>query len=246
MVHGVRPATILFDLDGTLADSFALIAGAFRHACRAVLGREATEAEVLARWGLPLPLRLAGLDAGRVPDLLAAYSAWYDAHHAALLRPFPGVPAMVRALAGLGVRLGVVTSKRRGPALRDLEALGLAPFLETVVAAEDAAAPKPAPDPVREALRCLRMARAGAWMVGDGPLDIEAGRRAGVLTVGAAWGALDRAALVAAAPDYLAERPEDVVALASGTSAVPPPTGADAGASAPDAGASPAVPSDAG
>jgi hypothetical protein len=50
----VQFTTVLFDLDGTLVDSFELIAEAFRHAIRAVRNREATDDEVFSRWGEPL------------------------------------------------------------------------------------------------------------------------------------------------------------------------------------------------
>jgi pyrophosphatase PpaX len=86
-------ATVVFDLDGTLIDSFALIAESFRHAALAVLGRSLTEGEVLARWGEPLH---------RAEELIAAYTAHYEAQHDRLCRPFPEIPEMLAALAARG------------------------------------------------------------------------------------------------------------------------------------------------
>lgn len=215
-IHGKMPAAVLFDLDGTLLDTFALITRAFRDACRAVLGREPSEREVLERWGQPLAVRFRAIAPSRVDALIAAYTAAYDASAAALARPFPGVEDLLRRLRDGGAGLAVVTSKRRRSALRDLDVVGLLPCFAAVVASEDVARVKPAPDPVLHALRALDAETAQGWMVGDSTLDIQAGRAAGVRTIGALWGAREREALAASAPDYVAASPAEVVSLVLG------------------------------
>ncbi len=208
--------TVLFDLDGTLLDSFALIMAAFRHACDTVLGYVPTEDALHAHWGEPLRTRFAYFAPDRVDELVAAYTPYYDVLQTQLAAPFPGVPQMLQRLRRRGARLGVVTSKRRRAALRDLDVFHLAQYLDTVVVAEDVVSPKPAPDAVLEALRRLDAQRAQAWMVGDWILDIQAARAAAVTSVAAMWGAWDRSALLGSAPDYVAERPEDIVRLLAG------------------------------
>lgn len=209
------PTAVLFDLDGTLLDTFALITSSFRAACRAVLGREPTEREVVERWGQPLAARFASIDPARTEALIAAYSAAYDAAHAEA-RPFPGVEDLLRTLRGGGAVLGVVTSKRRRAALRDLEAFDLLACFDAVVASDDVKAVKPAPEPVVRALHALLVTPAHGWMVGDGVLDVQAGRAAGVRTIGALWGAREREALAASAPDYVAASPAEVASLVFG------------------------------
>jgi pyrophosphatase PpaX len=213
----VRFTTVLFDLDGTLVDSFALITQSFRHAVRMARHREATDDEVFARWGEPLRIRLASVAAPHeLPEVLAAYTAFYQEHHDGLARLFPGVAEMVGELAGLGCRLGVVTSKRRTTTEQDLEVFGLAPFIRAAVTSDDVTVFKPAADPVREALRRLGGDARDALMVGDAVFDIRSGTAAGVATAAALWGARDREAVLAAAPDYVVERPEDVPPLVAG------------------------------
>lgn len=207
---------ILFDLDGTLLNSFDLIAASFRYAGRAVLGREFTDHDVAAHWGEPLSRRFAAIDSRRIPDLIAAYTAHYELYHEQMAAPFPGVLQMLRALAHRGFRLGVVTSKRRRPMEQALEAFGFAPYIEGAVCAEDVVSPKPAPDSVVEAARRLSIPAGEAWMVGDGVFDIQAAHAAGTVSVAALWGTREREALLASNPDYVAERPADVVALVSG------------------------------
>lgn len=205
--------TVLFDLDGTLIDSYALIAAAFRHAARAVLGRELDDDQVAVKWGEPLPARFAHVAPNRVAALVDAYTAYYDVHHARLCAPFPGVPAMLAALGSRGCRLGVVTSKRRRSTAQALEGFGLTAWIRAAVTAEDVPAPKPAPDPVLEALRRLGSSPEEAVVVGDGVFDIRAARAAGVLSAAATWGTREGPALLAAGPDYVVATPQEVVSL---------------------------------
>jgi len=210
-----RGEAVLFDLDGTLVDSFALIAASFAHAVREVLGRDPTEAELYHRWGAPLRARAEAVAPGRAAELARAYERYYDAHQDQVA-VFPGVPEMLQALREHEVRLGVVTSKRRHRAVRTLEAVGLADLFDCVVAEEDAIRPKPAPDPVRGALRALGVSPQGAWMVGDAPFDVLAARSAGVRSVAALWGTREREELLALGPDYVATEPSEVVAAVLG------------------------------
>ncbi len=204
---------IAFDLDGTLIDSFALIAASYRHAASTVLGRSLTEEEVTVRWGEPLPVRAAHLAPGRVAEFVGAYTAYYDAHHERLCPSYPGVPEMLAHLAARGCRLGIVTSKRRRSTEQAVEAFGLGAWIRAAVCAEDVRIPKPAPDPVVEALRRLDAQAHEALVVGDGAYDIQAARAAGVRSAAAMWGTREREALLAAGPDYVVTRPDEVCSL---------------------------------
>ena len=209
------PRAVLFDLDGTLIHSHHLIVASFRHACRAVLGRELSEADAQIRWGQPLHARFTAVAPDRVPELVDSYTAYYSEHERRLASVFPGVPEMLAALAGAGRAIGVVTSKRSRAAVQTLRVLDLARWVTTTVGAEDAPAPKPAADPVRVALRRLLVEPAYALMVGDGVFDIQAARAAGVRAAAALWGAEDAAGLLACRPDYVVRSPEEVTALAA-------------------------------
>ena len=208
--------SVLFDLDGTLLDSFDLIATSFRHAGREVLGREVTDTEILARWGAPLRERFAPLTSS-TPDLMEqlidAYVAHYEAHHDRMASLFRGVYEMLASLRRLGCAMGVVTSKRRRSTMQALDAFHLTAFIRVAVTADEVAAAKPAPDPIREALRRLGRHPGTALMVGDGAVDIRAARAADVRSVAALWGAREIDPVLAAGPDCVAYTPHDVVAL---------------------------------
>ncbi|MDR7555292.1 MAG: HAD-IA family hydrolase [Armatimonadota bacterium] len=207
---------VLFDLDGTLLDSYRLISEAFRHACQEVLGRDLTEEEITADWGAPLRRRferLPGVRPEQVRPLMDAYLTAYEAAHDRLARLFPGVPEMLDALRARGCRMAIVTSKRRRTTDLAVRAFGLDRWIDVVVTEQDTPRPKPAPDPIWHALHALGATPADALLVGDGVFDIEAARRAGVRAVAALWGSREAGRLRAAGPDYEAAHPADVVAL---------------------------------
>jgi 3-amino-5-hydroxybenzoic acid synthesis related protein len=203
---------VLFDLDGTLVDSYGLIAEAFQHACRTVMGREITEAELLTDWGAPAPARFSRIDPERVQELVDAYTSYYEVH-LRRVRLFPGVRETLEDLAARGCRMAIVTSKGRGRARQTLQALDLARFFAAVVDAQDIQAPKPSPDAILVALGRLESRPEEALMVGDSLLDIEAARAAGVRSAAAMWGTPEADALRAARPDYELESPVEVAGL---------------------------------
>ncbi len=216
-MHAQSPIrAVLFDLDGTLLDSYTLIAESFRHACRAVLGREISDAEIVADWGAPLRVRfqrVRGAAPSRVKTLMDAYLAYYDAQHDRLATLFPGVLEMLEALKRRGCHMGLVTSKRRYTTRLAVQAFALGRFFDAVVSEQDVPAAKPAPDPVLKALRDLDAQPHEALMVGDAVFDIQAARAAGVASVAALWGSREIEAVRAAGPDYEVASPNDVAAL---------------------------------
>lgn len=216
---GARPAAwsaVLFDLDGTLADSIELILRCYRHTIRTHLGGDPDDAAWLAGLGQPLHVQFA--DFARTPDevqgMVDTYVGYQRTVHDRLVRPYPGVAAVLDRLTADGARIGVVTSKRREIALRTLGVCGLADRFDPIVTPEDVVRPKPDPEPIRFALRALGDPDPErVLMVGDAPVDILCGRAAGVRTAAALWGPFPRAALEDARPDALLDSIEDVLAL---------------------------------
>ena len=184
----MRFPTVLFDLDGTLIDSGAMILASFRHATRTVLAREIPDEELTAAvGGSTIYEQMATFDPDRVDDLVAVYREHNTPLHEDL-QAFAGVHDLLGTLRGEGRALGVVTAKRRRTVDLAFRVLDLGRYFDTVVAAEDTKRHKPDPEPVHEALGRLGSAVESAAFVGDSPFDVAAGRAAGVFAVGVSWG----------------------------------------------------------
>jgi pyrophosphatase PpaX len=208
-------AAYLFDLDGTLIDSVALILESFHHTRERHYGDRLPDDYYLTTLGMPLRDSFARMAASpeEVEALVRTYVEYNLMHHDSMVRPYEGVVAMVEALTKRGARLGLVTSKLGNTARRGLRVAGIEGAFELVVAADDVKRGKPDPEPVLLALERLGVSAADALFVGDSPHDIEAGNRAGVKTAAATWGPFPRAALDAAKPTFFVHSPHDVLAL---------------------------------
>jgi len=207
------PRAVLFDLDGTLLDSTALIIAAFQETCRHLLHRDVDRATILRDWALPIRARFHVLAPDRAEELSQDYLARYLAMHDRCARLFPGVPETLDALRDRGYEMAIVTSKRRATTRAALDAFRLDRWCRVVVTDEDVTRHKPDPEPVRTAARRLDLRPADVLMVGDTPFDIAAGQRAGAATAAALWGTLDENALRAQRPDHELTQPADLLVL---------------------------------
>lgn len=208
----MRYSTVLFDLDGTLVDSGAMILASFRHATRTVLAREIPDEELVAAvGGTTIHDQMRTFDAERVEELVDAYRE----HNAPLhreLEAFEGVDDLLETLAAEGRTLGIVTSKRRRTLDLALDVLGIRRFFDTVVTTDDTARHKPHPEPVLLALKRLGADPAEAAFVGDSPFDVAAGKAAGVYSAGVTWGKIhSEERLLEAGADIIVHSPEELL-----------------------------------
>ena len=208
----VRYPIVLFDLDGTLIDSGAMILASFRHATRTVLERDIPDEELAALvGGMNIQEQMRTLDPDRVDELVLAYREHNEPLHADL-QAFPGVEDLLAALERQGRRLGIVTSKRRRTVDLAFAVLPIERFFDVVVTSGDTERHKPHPDPVLLALERLSANGARAAFIGDSPFDVGAGKAAGTFTVGVSWGGLHpEQRLVEAGADVVVHKPEDLL-----------------------------------
>jgi phosphoglycolate phosphatase len=182
---------VVFDWDGTLADSTALIAAAIQAACRDV-GEpvpDAMTARYVIGLGLADALRHAapGLPVERHRDLSARYRHHYLGGDADIPL-FDGAREMLDELDALGCLLGVATGKSRVGLDRALGQYGLAHrFVATRCG--DEGFPKPNPDMLLHLMDRVGVDPRETLMIGDTTHDLELARNAGVASVGVAYGA---------------------------------------------------------
>ncbi len=206
---------VLFDFDGTLADSTDLVMQCYRHTMTIHLGEPPPDEEWLRGFGTPLEpqIRRFARSESEATAMLKTYRDYQGIHHDRLLRPFEGVVPMVQELLDRQVPLAIVTSKHREGTVRGLELCTLSACFAEIVTPEDVVNPKPHPEPVLHALERLGVQADEAVFIGDSPHDIVAGREAGTFTAGVLWGPFPRAVLEAEHPDFLLISPHDVLGL---------------------------------
>lgn len=183
---------VLFDLDGTLADTAPDLVAALNHVCaeqdtappayEQAAGNVSNGAIGLTRLAFPEH------DEMTQQQLCARLVEVYEANLCVNTSTYPGMRELLDELSCRDIAWGIVTNKLRRLAVPIIEQLGLADECAVVVGGDTAARNKPAPDPIIYALDELQLAPAAVAYVGDHRKDIQAGRGAGVSTVAVTWG----------------------------------------------------------
>ena len=190
---------VIFDLDGTLADTALDLAAALNHALKK-MGRAPVPAEQVRSMvghGARALLRKGLAATGEVSEALVeqgfpVFLDYYEAHIADHSRPFDGVEAAFDQLDALGVRRAICTNKLEGLTHSLVAALGWQDRFDAIVGGDTLPQRKPDPAPVHEAI-----ARAGggrAAFVGDSINDTDAARAAGIPCIALTFGFSDRPA----------------------------------------------------
>jgi pyrophosphatase PpaX len=184
----VRFPVVLFDLDGTVVDTGAIILASMRHAAVTVLGRNYSDAQLLATVGGPgLEAQMHALDPERVDELVRVYREHNEPLHETI-GLCAGMDVMLEELKDRGHRLGIVTAKRRRTVDLAFARVPVEHLFDVVVAGDETAQHKPHPAPLRLALERLGASPAEAAYVGDSPFDMQAANAAGMRAIGVSWG----------------------------------------------------------
>ncbi len=175
-----RYESVIFDLDGTLADTEPLVIGCMLDTINA--HGHAVDEELLLKFiGPPLPVMLynmLGLDGEQSHAIYMDYLKRYEDVYMPQTRPLPGAEPLLDALGAAEVPLAVVTNKREDAGRKTVELLGWTDRFETIIGADTASDPKPHAAPLLHALEILEGEPESAVMVGDTESDMGAGRNA--------------------------------------------------------------------
>lgn len=175
---------VIFDVDGTLVDSNDAHAAAWR--------------DVLEEFGIERDFaavrRLIGMGGDKLLPTLTGISSESELgkriverrgrrfrdEYLRVVRPFPGVRALLDRIAGDGFRLGVASSAKEDELNALLDVAGVTDLVHRQTSSDDVDSSKPDPDAINAALAKLHVEPGAATMVGDTPYDVEAAARAGV------------------------------------------------------------------
>ncbi|MBZ4317861.1 HAD family hydrolase [Streptomyces huiliensis] len=209
---------VIFDLDGTLADTAPAITAVTAQILSA-MGRTPVEQEIRATVGRPLDqnfAQLLGVEAGHqdVGQAMSRYRELFGAHVRAqgsrLL--FPGVASGLPRLREVGRKLGIATSKVHAAAVKTVELTGIRDQFEAIAGHDSVPRGKPCPDMALKIAEELGLQPEECVVVGDASGDIEMGIAAGMSTIGVGYGVATAAELTAVGADTVVDSFDAVVA----------------------------------
>jgi 2-phosphoglycolate phosphatase len=213
------PRAILFDLDGTLADTAPDLAAAV-NLLRTVRGMAPTPYSVLRPTASAGARGMIGAAFGLTPadeGYDALRLEWFNNYQAAIAvhsTLFGGVPELLAGLVSAGIAWGIVTNKPARFTDPLVPQIGLG-HAGCVISGDTMAHPKPHPAPLLEGARRLGVAPEQCWYVGDDLRDIEAGHAAGMVTAACAWGYCGSIEPTTWGADHLLAHPEELLTLVS-------------------------------
>jgi phosphoglycolate phosphatase len=210
---------VIFDFDGTLADTWRDIASALNRTLQEA-GLARVDGPDVRFWigegVLPLLRRAAphADDAG-LGALYERFSEHYLRSCLETTETYPGIPECLEQLRDAAL---VVASNKPTRFLdRVIEGLGLKRHFQIVLGGDSLRVRKPDPAIVAHVIERLAEPVGQVWMVGDSAVDVATGRAAGARTVGCAWGLRGRSELRAAQAEFLIEHPREIPPIVSGS-----------------------------
>jgi HAD superfamily hydrolase (TIGR01509 family) len=184
---------LIWDMDGTLIDSGAVVPDAFIATVQAISGRTYTREQVIDLYPVGPPALMLTRLLGRSSTAadLAEYHQRLRAT-ASTIQPYPEIASVLTMLHGR-LPMAVFTGASSQAAHLLLEEIGLLDYFGVVVAGDQVDRQKPHPDGILRVCERLGVPTQGAAYVADAPIDLEAARRAGALPIAAGWGHLYQA-----------------------------------------------------
>jgi pyrophosphatase PpaX len=181
--------TLLFDFDGTIADTYPIIFYSFKTIFKEFKGQDVTDQFIFQKFGPAESeiIRTNFADLKNTDSVLQRYYEVYDQHHARLTPPRPQLVRVLKVFKQRGFRLGVVTGKGRRSLDISLGHLFPANLFDVSVAGDEIARPKPHPEGLEKALAALKADPTEAVFIGDTDADFLAGRALNMATIGVRW-----------------------------------------------------------
>ena len=198
---------IIFDFDGTLADTEALITQTMQKTIEALHLEPRSREQCRAMIGLPLKetfMRLIPMTGEMGDRCVDTYSQIFGRdNRPGVVRLFPHVADTLAALYAHGYTLTIATSRHRESLMEFLQGMQIDTYFRYIVTVSDVAQAKPHPDMVLQTMEYLSIAPADTLMVGDAVYDIQMGHHAGVHSCGVTYGNGTRADMVACQADHI-------------------------------------------
>jgi phosphoglycolate phosphatase len=215
MTAALRYRAVLFDLDGTLVDSYSALAEAVNHARRSEGLGELSETRIrdFVGDGVDRLLQRAFERTEVSPEIVDAFESRYDEVCCAESKVLADVNATLDQLAELGVEMAVCTNKPTVFSKKILDFLDLSRHFRAIVGPDLAGARKPDARHLAVTMESVQCDAQQTLFVGDMPIDVRAARNSGIDVAVVPTGSSTREQLVAAEPDHFLERFADLIQI---------------------------------
>ena len=203
--------SIIFDVDGTLVDNSNVIIHLFKTLVKQYTGKDMTQQDIVSLWGPPgdeIFKKVFPLDVVDQAwhEFLAEYQKMHPKQGYFTLDDFRTLRKKVKYLS-------IFTGKSRTTLKISLEILGFNDVFDYIMTGNDVERSKPYPDALFQIIGVLNLDKTKTLFIGDSPLDIIAGKSAGVKTAAAVWGSVEIEKLLNSDPDFVFESPEEFMAF---------------------------------
>ncbi|MDP4087074.1 MAG: HAD family hydrolase [Bacillota bacterium] len=179
---------VIFDFDGTLADTLPVCFFAFKAVFREFDNRELTSEEIKAMFGPSetgiIRKNLMNTDYEKAIEL---FYEKYNDEHQSLVQKNEEINNLLMRLKKEGYKLGIYTGKARRSLDISLKCLEMSHFFDVMITGDDVELPKPHPEGINKALAQLNVPYNEAIFLGDSDADIWAGKQAMIHTIGVQW-----------------------------------------------------------
>ena len=215
MTASLRYRAVLFDLDGTLVDSYAALTEAVNHARRGEGLGDLSDARIRTFVGdgveKLMERAFERTDVSRT--LVAAFESRYDEVCCQESKVLADVEATLDRLSALGVAMAVCTNKPTVFSKKILDFLELSRYFRAIVGPDLAGARTPDAQHLLVTLESVECAPEETLFVGDMPIDVRAARNSGIDVAVVATGSSTREQLTEAEPDHFLERFSDLIKI---------------------------------
>lgn len=202
---------VLFDLDGTLLNTNQLIIESFKHVFETELNIYPEDEEIVQYFGEPLLMTLARYDEKNPQRLYDAYIKYNEKNHDDVVFAMEGAEKAILGLKKRGIKVGVVSSKRRIMVDRGLKVCCLSELMDVIITPEDTEKHKPDGAPLIKACSLLGIDPTDALMVGDSHFDILCGKNAMAKTCLVKYTAIPIENILKYKPNFLIEKLTDLL-----------------------------------
>jgi phosphoglycolate phosphatase len=207
---------VLFDLDGTLADTAPDLGYAVNHMreTRGLPPLPSSATRPVTSLGARGLLNAAfgiGPDHPDYGAMREEFLLLYEKNICRETRLFSGIPELLNALEARGLRWGVVTNKSERLARLLLDELRMKSRAACIIGGDSTPRFKPHPDPLFAACRAIHEDPGASIYVGDDQRDVEAGHAAGMKVAAVRWGYLNGGKPESWNADWMLEQPQDLL-----------------------------------